>query len=130
MNNSRHFPIDFYEYLEANTLIEIKGGNTRETFLKIWMVQVDNRVFARSWNKSPKSWFTEILKTGLGQIKYNNQVINIHGKKVDKDDAINLHIDKAYLDKYNQAHNLKYTKGITQPEYANYTMEFLFDKEG
>ena len=68
------FPKDLYNYLTNNSLIEIKGGLERKTFLSIWMVAVDDRVFARSWNKSNKSWFTEILKTGIGQIKYSDKI--------------------------------------------------------
>ena len=48
------FPVDFYEYLKNNTLIEIKGGIEREKFIQIWMVEVNNRIFARSWKKSEK----------------------------------------------------------------------------
>ncbi len=121
------FPIDFYQYLKENRLIEIKGGTQRETFLKIWIVEGDNRIFARSWNKSKKSWFTEFLNSGCGQIKYGQNIINIKGKKLHKDDKMNQLIDKAYLNKYTQKENLSYAKGISQPEYADYTMEFYIN---
>lgn len=122
------FPDDFYSYLKTNTLIEIKGGTNRETFLKIWMVEVDHRVFARSWNKSSKSWFTEFVKTGGGQIKYGSKIIPVKGIKLDRNDETNKLINKAYLRKYTQTENIPYVKGITQPEYADYTMEFFFDR--
>ncbi len=121
-----NFPTDFYNYLTNNTLIEIKGGLERKAFLSIWMVTVEGRVFARSWNKSNKSWFTEILKTGIGQIKYGHKTINITGKKLNVDDAVNSLIDQAYLEKYIQKENINYAKGITQPEYSDYTMEFFY----
>lgn len=92
------------------------------------MVEVDHRIFARSWNKSHKSWFTEFLTSGCGQIKYGQNIINVKGEKLDKGDKLNLLIDKAYLNKYHQTENLTYAKGISQPEYADYTMEFLFDE--
>lgn len=122
------FSINFHQYIKDNTLLEIKGGKNRETFLKIWMVEVDHRIFARSWNKSHKSWFTEFLTSGCGQIKYGQNIINVKGEKLDKGDKLNLLIDKAYLNKYHQTENLTYAKGISQPEYADYTMEFLFDE--
>ncbi len=122
------FPNDFYTFLSNNTLVEIKGGFERETFLKIWMVEVNNRVFARSWNKSPRSWFTEFIKTGKGQIKYGDKIITVKGKKLNPNDETQDLINKAYLEKYTQENNIKYANGITQPEYANYTLEF-FNKE-
>lgn len=121
------FPTDFYQYLKDHTLIEIIGGTQRETFLKIWMVETNNRVFARSWNKSKKSWFTEFLNSGCGQIKYGKNIINVKGKKLNSDDEMNTLIDKAYLNKYTQKENLSYAKGISKPEYADFTMEFYIN---
>ena len=121
------FPVDFYEYLINNTLIEIKGGIEREKFLQIWMVEVNNRVFARSWNKSEKSWFTEIERTGIGQIKYGNQIIQINGSRLSNESNIHELINQRYLARYYQAENQFYSRGITKSEYKNYTMEFFFE---
>jgi len=119
------FPKDFYTYLANNTLIEIKGGITRPTFLQIWIVAVEKRIFARSWNKSEKSWFTEFQKTGIGEIKYGNKVLKVNGEKVSSENLINLNISEAYINKYDQPENIEYSKGISQPEYFDYTMEFF-----
>lgn len=120
------FPKDFLNYLTNNTLIEIKGGITRPTFLPIWMVEVDNRIFARSWNKSQKSWFTEFQSEGIGEIKYGDKVIRVKGQKVGAKNQINHRISEAYIKKYDQPANLKYSEGISQPEYFDYTMEFFY----
>lgn len=122
------FPQDFYEHLKNKTLIEIKGGTTRQTFLKIWMVEVAQRVFARSWNKSEKSWFTEFQKSGVGEIKFGDKILKVKGKKVNSEDPINLKISEAYLKKYDQPQNLKYSEGISQPEYFDHTMEFFHEE--
>ena len=119
---------ELIEYLNKNTLIEIKGGLEREKFIKIWMVNVGDRIFARSWNKSKKSWFTEFQKVGVGQIKFGENILTVFGKKTQKDDEINAKIDEAYLRKYRQPENIGYAYGITQPEYADYTMEFKINK--
>ena len=68
------FPSSFYDYLRDCTLVGIKGGRDRTTFLDIWMVSVEGRVFARSWNKSEKSWFTAFRDAGEGQIRYGDTV--------------------------------------------------------
>ncbi|GAB5398641.1 MAG: hypothetical protein Aureis2KO_02260 [Aureisphaera sp.] len=119
-----HFPEELYTYLDSHTLIEIKGGRQRETFLEIWMVEVHGRLFSRSWNKSEKSWFTEFEKSGIGQIKYGDQIIDVKGKKVSPIDDVHTLINEAYLSKYNQSVNLAYAEGITKKEYVNFTMEF------
>lgn len=120
------FPEYFYNYLKENTLIGIKGGKTRESFLNIWMVEVNRRVFARSWNKSERSWFTEFLNSKEGQIKFGERVVNVTGKKLINEPELIESINKAYLKKYNQTENLFYAKGITKPEYEEYTMEFFY----
>jgi hypothetical protein len=48
MNGKKKFPVEFYKYLEENALVEIKSGENRTKFTEIWMVIVDERVFARS----------------------------------------------------------------------------------
>lgn len=120
---------DLSDYLKNHSRIGIKGGRERETFLEIWMVEVDNRFFARSWNKSKKSWFTDFVSTGVGQVKCGEIVLNLKGEKVSANDPVQEHINHAYLEKYNTEENLFYSRGITQPEYANYTMEFFIDQK-
>ncbi|MBF8964657.1 DUF2255 family protein [Pontibacter sp. FD36] len=122
------FPTDFIAYLGSSTLVGVKGGVERETFLNIWMVEVAGRVFARSWTKSNRSWFTAFLEEGVGQIQYGQQVLNVRGEQV-RDTDLNLQVDQAYRAKYTQEHNLPYVAGITQPEYHNYTMEFIFENQ-
>lgn len=121
------FPDSLYQYLTQNTLVGIKGGRERESFLNIWMVEVDGRLFARSWNKSDKSWFTEFLHTGIGEIKYGSNIIPVKGRKVPPQDPVQDQINSSYLRKYDQPENIPYSQGITKPEYNNYTMEFFID---
>ena len=128
-NNTRAFPNALFDYLDRHTLIEVKGGTSRPDFLKIWMVKVENRLFARSWNKSGRSWFTEFEKLGMGQVKFGEQILLVKGRKVDPRDPVQPEINRAYLQKYTQKENLSYAEGITQPEYADFTMEFLPELE-
>ncbi|RFN59488.1 DUF2255 family protein [Marixanthomonas ophiurae] len=122
------FPNDFYAHLKNHNYTEIKGGIERKNFLEIWVVAVDNRIFARSWNKSAKSWFTAFIETGVGQLKYGEKIINVEGEKLDKTNKIQQSINEAYLSRYNQKENIYYSEGITKPEYLDYTMEFFFSK--
>ncbi len=121
-----NFPEDFYSHLKEHNYTEIKGGTERDTFLEIWMVSVNNRVFARSWNKSTISWFTAFLETGIGQLKYGETVMDVNGEKLDASASTQEEINKAYLKRYNQKENIFYSEGITQPEYLDYTMEFFY----
>lgn len=121
------FPADFYQYMRTHTRTGIKGGRERNTFLEIWMVEVDGRVFARSWDKSARSWFTAFIDTGVGEIQYGEKVVRVTGKKLIDEPQTTELINEAYLQKYDQPENRFYSEGITQPEYADYTMEFFYE---
>ncbi|WP_210489778.1 DUF2255 family protein [Rufibacter aurantiacus] len=120
------FPQEFIDYLASHTLAGVKGGKDGHRFLDIWMVEVNGRVFARSWSKSNRSWFTAFKEEGIGQLKFGDKIIPVNGKPL-TDSQTNSLIDQAYKEKYTQAHNLVYVNGITQPEYHEYTMEFFYD---
>ena len=120
------FPEDFYSHLKNHNYTEIKGGIERNSFLEILVVSVNKRVFARSWNKSARSWFTAFIDTGVGQLKYGDKVLNVKGTKLEPTSEIQKEINQAYLKRYNQKENIYYSEGITQPEYLEYTMEFFY----
>lgn len=124
-----NFPEDFYSHLQEHNYTEIKGGIERNTFLEIWMVSVNNRVFARSWNKSARSWFTAFLETGVGELKYGDKVVHVKGKKLDASAPIQEEINQTYIERYNQKENIFYSEGITKPEYLDYTMEFFYSEK-
>ena len=121
------FPQDIYNDLKNNTLTEIKGGTSHHTFSPVWIVEVDQRLFARSWWQSEHSWFTEILKYGVGQMKIDATIFAVRGEKLDKNDPIHLKINEAYLKKYTKKEDVMYAEGMTKPEYAEYTMEFFYE---
>jgi hypothetical protein len=129
MSTPTGFPSEFIAYTRENTLVGIKAGSTRKTFLNIWIVEVADRFFSRSWNRSDKSWFTELMRTGTGQLKYGDKIINLKAKKLPADARVQKDIDLAYRTKYDQPENIFYSEGITQPEYANYTIEFFIDQK-
>ncbi|RAJ28144.1 DUF2255 family protein [Pedobacter cryoconitis] len=122
--NKENLQQELINYVNSNTLVEIKGGTSRVTFLEIWMVSVGHRIFARSWGMSNKSWFTEFIAQGVGQLKLGEHVIDVRGQQL-KDDEMNSLIDHAYQDKYIQKENEPYVNEITELKYHNFTMEFF-----
>ena len=120
-----NFSDEFLQFLDENTLVEIKSGNHRTKFTEIWMIRIGKRVFARSWNKNVKGWMNDFLINNGGQIKYGEKVLNVTVKKIDKTDKINEDISNAYLNKYTQEYNIEYAKRISQIDYFDFTIEFI-----
>lgn len=120
------FPKDFYTYLDTHTLFGVRAGKDREKFTKIWLVTIGKRVFARSWFKKERSWFTAFQKAGKGEISYGEKIIKVKCRKPDPEDPVHKKINKAYIKKYTQPGNVKFAVGFSDPDYVHYTMEFIF----
>jgi hypothetical protein len=119
------FPDNFFHHLANHTLTGIKAGPDRDRFTPIWVVQVGQRVFARSWNKSESGWFGNLLQNGTGHLQFGNHTIAIRAKRLLPNDTIHSAIDAAYLARYTLPESIPYAQGISQPEYAHFTIEFF-----
>ena len=111
-------------YINTNNLIGIKAGKERETFLEIWMITINNRIFARSWGLAEKSWYNKFLIENKGQIKCGENIFDIVAEVpndlIEMEEKINL----AYIQKYDLGVNSFYAQGIIKKEHAEKTMEF------
>ena len=123
------FPKDFYTYLDKHTVAGVRAGKDREKFTKIWMVHINNRVFARSWYKRERSWFTAFLQHGEGEINYGGKIIKVKAIKLDRKDSMHKKINKAYIEKYTRPGDVKFAAGFSDPGYADFTMEFIFSDQ-
>jgi hypothetical protein len=117
------------DYIKNNNLIGIKAGLERQHFLDIWMVVVDDRIFARSWGFAEKSWYNSFLQAPIGQIKCGETIFQIKASIPIDNELITEKINIAYLTKYNTGHNIEYAKGIIEEKHTQKTMEFLIDLE-
>lgn len=115
------------DYIREKNLIGIKAGLQRPHFLNIWMVVVENRIFARSWGLAEKSWYNTFLENSEGQIECGNTIYYIKALIPDDLDQITDEINKAYLEKYNSGVNSKYAIGIIEEKHIGKTMEFIID---
>lgn len=102
---------------------------TDPVFLDIWMVTIDNRIFARSWGFAEKSWYNSFLQNPVGQIKCGDNIFHIKAFVPADNDLITEKINSTYLSKYNSGHNIEYAKGIVAEEHSNKNMEFIIDEE-
>jgi len=111
--------------IKTNSLTGIRAGNTRDSFLDIWMVVVDNRIFARSWGLSERSWYSQFLTDPSGAIRCGEHIVPILARVPDDVLQLTDRINQAYLEKYNKGDNAVYAQGIIRPEHIAKTMEFV-----
>jgi hypothetical protein len=118
------FTSEILDYIRTHSLCGIKAGTRRETFLDIWMVIVDDRVFARSWGFGEKSWYNTFIIEPAGQIRCGDTIVNITAHLPEHDPELDERISNAYLAKYNHGESAFYAQGIIRPEHVTKTMEF------
>ncbi len=111
-------------YIKTNNLIGIKAGLQRPTFLDIWMVVVNNRIFARSWGFAKKSWYNSFQQNPTGQLKCGDNIFDIKAVIPSDIEDLTQNINNAYLTKYNTGHNIDYANGIVEEKHIDKTMEF------
>jgi hypothetical protein len=116
---------DLINYINTLNLIGIKAGKDRDTFLNIWMVTYNNRIFARSWGLAERSWYNTFKQDEIGELKCGDKVYKIKAMVPPDLESINEKISEAYLTKYDSGANSYYAQGITKPEHASKTMEFI-----
>lgn len=115
----------FIKGIESEQLTAIKAGQNDHDFLNIWMVVVNNRIFARSWGFAERSWYNTFLKDNIGQIKSGDYIFNIKGEIPEDFNELVEPINEAYMKTYNFGSNAFYAEGITKEEHINKTMEFI-----
>jgi hypothetical protein len=113
------------DYIRQHNLIGLRAGQNRSSFLEIWMVVVDHRIFARSWGLAEKSWFNAFSADPLGAIRCGDQVVPVRAVVPADLPQLNSRISQAYLDKYDSGANSPYAQGIIRPEHVARTMELV-----
>jgi hypothetical protein len=121
-------PNKVIDFIQSNNLIGLKAGSKSDTFLEIWMVVVDNRIFARSWGFAEKSWYNTFLSDNKGQIKCGDTIYKIEAVLPKDLYGLTEHVNAAYLNKYNFGSNAVYAQGITEQKHIDKTMEFIISE--
>ena len=90
------------------------------------MVEVDGRIFGRSYYGAERSWYAAFLDGHDGDIKCGKEIVHVNGVKPADIDIITEAINKAYEKKYLvKSYNKKWVDGLNQPERVARTMAFI-----
>ena len=126
MQKLKKFSNAFLKCINETQITSVRVGKDRTKFTGIWMVEVDGRIFARSYNLSDRSWYTTFLNGDEGDIKCGKEIIPVHGIKPADLNTITEDVNKAYEKKYLvKAYNKKWVDGLIHPERVARTMEFI-----
>ena len=122
----KKFSKAFLKCISETQITSVRAGKDRTKFTCIWMVEVEGRIFGRSYYGANRSWYTAFLDGDNGDIKCGKEVIPVNGVTPIDISTITDAINKAYEKKYLvKAYNKKWVDGLIQPERVARTMEFI-----
>ena len=116
----------FAAIVEAARSAKIMGvrAGSEHKFTGVWVVVVEDRIFARSWSDKPTGWFRAFRKQPVGKIQIGEREIPVRGKPVRSArilDAVTL----AFGEKYNTKASRKWVDGFAEPQRLATTLEFI-----
>src|SRR5215211_9431569 len=81
MRKSDTFPVDVVEVFSKAKIMGVRAGSEHR-YTGVWVVVVDGRVFARSWNDKPTGWFQAFRKEPSGTVQVGELEVPVRGKLV------------------------------------------------
>jgi hypothetical protein len=124
MTAKPQFRDDTLAALRKSKGLRIRAGTGQHRFIGIWVVVVRDRVFVRSWSVKPNGWYRTFLDEPRGTIQVKDRKIAVRAIPI-KGETLRDAIDRAYLDKYNTAWELKYAKDLGGAKSRDTTTEFV-----
>jgi hypothetical protein len=111
------------EALHKAKILGVRAGEEHR-YTGVWVVVVEDRVFARSWNDKPTGWFRAFKEELNGTIQVGDREILVRGKSV-RSARIRDAVTAAFAEKYNTKGSRKWVEGFTEPERVLTTIEFV-----
>jgi hypothetical protein len=116
------FSSDELDALDRSKILGVRSG-AEHRFTGVWVVVVEGRVFARSWNDEPNGWFRAFRREPAGCIRVGDSVLGVRGKPV-RNARLREAVTAAFARKYDTEASQKWVRGFAEAERAANTIEF------
>jgi len=117
------FTDDVVEAFRKAKIMGVRAGSEHR-YTGVWVVVVEGRVFARSWNDKATGWFQAFRKEPSGSVQVRDLELAVRGKLVRSArvrDAVTL----AFGEKYPTKGSRKWVEGFADPARVVNTIEFI-----
>ncbi len=118
---ARRFERKAVAWLHETKYLKIRAGDSHR-FIHVWIVVIDGRVFARSWNNKPTGWYAAFLKEPEGALEIEGKEVPVRARRVKADSVLDA-VTKAYGEKYATKANEKYVVGFAEKGRRQNTVE-------
>lgn len=123
MPKAAGFKDDIVEAARKAKILGVRSG-TEHRYTGVWLVVVEDRIFARSWYDKPTGWFRAFKKEPAGKIQIGKLEIPVRGKPV-RSARLRDAVTVAFAEKYNTKGSRVWVEGFAEPERVLTTLEFV-----
>ena len=109
--------------LESAKILGVRSG-TGHRFTGVWVVNVERRVFVRSWNDKPTGWYRAFRSEPRGAISLGDLELSIRTRPV-RGELLRRKVSEAYAAKYPTKASEKWVRGFAEPAREATTLELL-----
>ena len=117
------FAKDIVEAFRRAKILGVRAG-AEHRYTGVWVVVVEGRVFARSWNDKPTGWFQAFRKESSGMVQVGDLELAVRGKLV-RSARLRDAVTVAFGEKYPTKGSRKWVEGFADPERVVNTIEFI-----
>jgi hypothetical protein len=111
--------------IDQSKILGIRAGRGSDhRFIGVWVVVVEGRVFARSWDVSGGGWYETLLDDPVGTIQVGDRQIRVRTRRV-RSERIRDGVEAAYATKYPTPGAAAYVRGFRSARRRDTTTEFL-----
>jgi hypothetical protein len=117
------FAKDIVEAFRTAKILGVRAG-AEHRYTGVWVVVVNGRVFARSWNDKPTGWFQAFRKESSGMVQVGDLELAVRGKFV-RSARLRDAVTVAFGEKYPTKGSRKWVEGFAEPGRVVNTIEFI-----
>ena len=123
MPTDEEFADDVVNAARKAKILGVRAG-TDHRYTGVWVVVVEDRIFARSWNDKPTGWFRAFKKEPKGMIQIGKLEIPVRAQ-APRSARIRDAVTAAFGEKYNTKASRKWVDGFAEPARVATTVEFV-----
>jgi len=117
------FAKEVAEVFRSAKILGVRAG-TEHRYTGVWVVVVEGRVFARSWNDKPTGWFQAFRKQASGTVQVGELELPVRGKVV-RSARLRDAVTVAFGEKYPTKGSRKWVEGFAEAARVVNTIEFI-----
>ena len=121
--SARRFTDTEVEAARKAKILGVRAG-AEHRYTGVWVVVVEDRIFARSWSDKPTGWFRAFRKQPKGKIQIADLEVSVHAKLVGSV-RLRAAVTAAFGEKYNTKASRKWVEGFAEPARLLTTIEFI-----